>query len=150
MPLNEINYQNTVIYKIQHIEKDELLYVGHTTDFTKRKYQHKFSCRTITDRVYNSKVYKTIRENGGWEMFNMTVVKKFPCDDKNEAASEEDKVMRMLKANMNSRGSILDIQHRHEQENSKVECNCGNHYTRKHKTRHEKSKRHQDGVITLQ
>ncbi len=44
MPLNEINYENTVIYKIQHIEKDELLYVGHTTDFTKRKYLHKVTC----------------------------------------------------------------------------------------------------------
>jgi len=144
MPLNKINYKNIVIYKIQHIDNEEMLYVGHTTDFTKRKYQHKFSCNTDTDKSFNLKLYQMIRENGGWEMFNMVEVNKFPCNDRNEAAAEEDRVIRMLKANMNSRYSILDKQHKHELANSKVECECGNHYTRKHKTRHEKSQRHKD------
>ena len=41
MPRTPINYANTIIYKIQHIDNDEFLYVGHTTDFTKRKTAHK-------------------------------------------------------------------------------------------------------------
>ena len=31
-----------------------------------------------------------MRENGGFEMFKMLEVKKFPCNDLNEARAEED------------------------------------------------------------
>jgi hypothetical protein len=109
MPLNEINYENTVIYKIQHIEKDELLYVGHTTDFTKRKYLHKVTCNDSKKKHYSLKVYEMIRNNGGWDSFKMLEVKKYPCTDRREAAAEEDRIMKELKATMNSRGAVLDV-----------------------------------------
>ena len=109
MPRNEIKYENTVIYKIQHNENDDLLYVGHTTDFTKRKYQHR-QCATSspTHRAYGLKLYTMIRENGGWDSFKMLEIKKYPCNDKREAEAEEDKTMKEMKASMNSRGSLLD------------------------------------------
>ena len=44
MPKIPVDYSKTIIYKIQHQDKPELLYVGSTTNFTKRKYQHKNSC----------------------------------------------------------------------------------------------------------
>ena len=37
----QVDYSKIVIYKIQHKEKDELLYVGSTTHFRNRKVQHK-------------------------------------------------------------------------------------------------------------
>jgi len=102
MPKSSINFQNTVIYKIQHIEKDDLIYIGHTTNFTKRKNQHKYDCYSLNGRGY--KVYKIIRENGGWELFNMIELYKFPCNNSREAEFEEDKVMREYKSctSMNS------------------------------------------------
>ena len=46
MPRLPIDYSRTIIYKLVH--KDDLddvnIYVGHTTDFTKRKNRHKVSC----------------------------------------------------------------------------------------------------------
>jgi len=102
MPKNSINFQNTVIYKIQHIEKDELIYIGHTTNFTRRKCEHKYVCSHDNIKNYNSKVYQMIRDNGGWESFNMIELYKFPCNDTREAACEEDKVMREYKSCMNS------------------------------------------------
>ena len=57
MPKKEINYQNTVIYKIQHTEKDDLIYVGHTTDFKRRKSEHKKHCNSGISRDYNFKMY---------------------------------------------------------------------------------------------
>ena len=45
MPKTNIIYNNTIIYKIVCNDlniKD--LYVGHTTDFTKRKYKHRLNC----------------------------------------------------------------------------------------------------------
>jgi predicted GIY-YIG superfamily endonuclease len=90
------DYSKTVIYKIQHLDKDELLYVGHTTNFTKRKALHKYD--SIEKKT---PVYKMMRENGGWECFTMIVLKDFPCASKTEACIEEDKVMREMKASMN-------------------------------------------------
>jgi hypothetical protein len=90
------DYSKTVIYKIQHNDDDSLLYVGHTTNFTKRKNRHKNNCKT-----HSLQIYKTIRENGGWECFTMIVLKDFPCASKTEACIEEDKVMREMKTSMN-------------------------------------------------
>jgi hypothetical protein len=101
MPRIAIDYTNTIIYKIQHKDKEELIYVGHTTDFTKRKSAHKAYASTKEGKPYNRQLYRMIRENGGWEMFNMIEIKKFSCDTKREAEAEEDKVMRELKATMN-------------------------------------------------
>ena len=54
MPKKEIDYQNTIIYKIVCNDlnvKD--VYVGHTTDFTKRKSHHKSSCNNHNSKVHN-------------------------------------------------------------------------------------------------
>ena len=107
MPRKPMDYSKTLIYKIQHYTYESLLYVGHTTDFTKRKSAHKQHTNRENGNEYNRKVYTMIRENGGWEMFNMIEVKKFPCNDKREAEAEEDKVMRELKASMNTNRAFL-------------------------------------------
>jgi hypothetical protein len=124
MPVNEINFQNTVIYKIQHIEKEDLIYVGHTTDFTKRKYLHKYHSSKESSKKSSVKVYEMIRSNGGWEMFKMLEVKKFPCNDKREAMAEEDKVMKELKATMNAICAVYDVEkHRETQKKCNIEYN---------------------------
>jgi len=102
MPKKAIDYSNTIIYKIQHQDNEDLLYVGHTTDFTKRKYDHKKCCNNPNSKAYNYKLYKMIRDNGNWECFSMIEIKKFPCNNANEASAEEDRIMREMKANMNS------------------------------------------------
>ena len=102
MPKKEIDYSKCVIYKIQQNDKDDLLYVGHTTNFTKRKSNHKENVLNENGVKYNQKLYKLIRENGNWECFRMVIVKEFPCGNKRQAEAEEDKVMRELKASMNT------------------------------------------------
>ena len=72
MPRKPIDYGNTHFYKI--VCKDtnvKSLYVGHTTDFTKRKSQHKHLCCAENDKRYNVHVYEFIRENGGWDNWDM-------------------------------------------------------------------------------
>ena len=102
MPRTSVDYSKTIIYKIQHKENPELLYIGSSTNFTQRKNQHKNNCYNEKRRHYNLKLYQTIRENGGWECFNMIEIKKYPCNDNNEARAEEDRIMREMKSNMNS------------------------------------------------
>ena len=107
MPKKEIDYSKCVIYKIQHLENDKLLYIGHTTNFIKRKYDHKFCS---IHQVNKLKLYEMIRANGGWNNFSMIKLYDYPCSNNEEARTEEDKVMRQLKSTLNIYQGIEDKQ----------------------------------------
>ena len=108
MPKSIIGYSNTVIYKIVcNDENVDYIYVGSTTNFTKRKAGHKCSCNNETNEKHNQKKYIEIRNNGGWENFNMIEIEKYPCNDKREAEKREEDVKLELKANMNMIRSFL-------------------------------------------
>jgi hypothetical protein len=103
MPKTAINYENTIIYKI--VCKDVSItdcYIGHTTDFIRRKQNHKVSCNNLLDKHYNLKVYKYIRENGGWDNFEMLVIEKYQCSDVYEAKIRERYWIETLKSNLNT------------------------------------------------
>ena len=48
-----------------------------------------------------------MRGNGGWEMFRIIEIEKYPCNDKREAEKRETEVMKELKANLNMRNSYV-------------------------------------------
>jgi hypothetical protein len=96
MPLNKIDYSKTIIYKIQHKEKKELFYVGHTTNFENRKCQHKKSSRNEP-----TKIYATIQQNGGWDMFEMVPIKQVVCLNRIAALIEEQKAIDEMKPTLN-------------------------------------------------
>jgi hypothetical protein len=103
MPKVEIDYSNTIIYKITC--KESLitdLYVGHTTNFVQRKHAHKQSCSNIKSNNYNCKLYKVIRENGGWQNWSMEIVNFFNCYDHYEARKKEQEYFLSLNATLNS------------------------------------------------
>ena len=102
MPKVPMDYSKCCIYKIEHIDDEKLVYVGHTTNFDKRKTAHKYYCKKDNNKHYNLKVYQMIRENGDWDMFKMIEVEKYPCADKREAERRENEVMKELKASMNT------------------------------------------------
>jgi predicted GIY-YIG superfamily endonuclease len=101
MPKKPIDYSNCCIYKIEHIENEILIYVGHTTNFKQRKAEHKNTCNNENHTRFNLKLYIMIRENSGWEMFVMIEVEKYQCNDKREAEKRENELMKELKASMN-------------------------------------------------
>jgi hypothetical protein len=103
MPKTNIDYSNTIIYKI--FCNDETvtdLYVGHTTNFVQRKYAHKISCTHEKTKNYNCKLYKIIRANGGWTNWTMEIVNFFNCKDHTEARIKEQEYFLLLKATLNS------------------------------------------------
>ena len=95
------DYTKTVIYKIVNYDDLNLCYVGHTTNFTKRKQEHKRTCTNDFYKGHQRKLYKMIRENGGWENFQMIFICDYPCSNKRDAEKEEDRYMLELKSNMN-------------------------------------------------
>ena len=116
MPRKPIDFQKTIIYKLVCNDlniKD--IYVGHTTDFTNRKRCHKNDCNNEKNPIkYNLKVYKTIRENGGWVNWKMIEIEKFPCNDENEARAKEHEWYEKLFAKMNSQRPMLTEEERKE------------------------------------
>ena len=102
MPKNKIDYSKTLLYKIVCRDlnvKD--CYVGHTTDFNRRKTQHKHRCNTQTDKSYHLNLYQSIRNNGGWDNWEMVLYEKVECVDNLEARKRERECIELLNANLN-------------------------------------------------
>jgi len=99
MPKKNIDYSNTIIYKIYCNDNSiSDVYVGHTTNFNVRKYQHKNACK---DLKQNYKIYKTIRENGGWDNWNMVEIANYNCKNSTEARIKEQQHYEELKPSLN-------------------------------------------------
>jgi len=115
MPKVPIDYNNTIIYKIEHIEKDDLVYVGHTTNWDRRKYQHKKCCNYENSSKHNYKLYQMVKDNGGWDKFRMIEVEKYPCSDR-RADKRETEIMKELKANLNTYTNYTTKEEKSEQD----------------------------------
>jgi hypothetical protein len=103
MPKKEIDYSNTIIYKItcNDINNKEV-YVGHTTNFVQRKHSHKQSCINEKSLNYKCKLYEVIRNNGGWDNWTMEILNFFNCKDHYEARIKEQEYFMLLNATLNS------------------------------------------------
>ena len=103
MPKAEIDYSNTILYKIVCKDlKIKDLYVGYTTNYVQRKYAHKQNCNNSKSVNYSYKLYEVIRANGGWNNWDMEIIKLFNCKDKFEAKQKEIYYIVLLKPTLNS------------------------------------------------
>ena len=103
MPKKDIDYSNTIIYKIacNDIDNKEV-YIGHTTNFVQRKHAHKQSCLNEKSANYKCKLYEVIRNNGGWNNWKMEIISFFNCKDHYEARQREQEYFVSLNATLNS------------------------------------------------
>jgi hypothetical protein len=159
MPKNQTDYSHTFIYKIccNDISINDI-YVGHTTNFIKRKYQHK----TCTNLNYDRRVYQKIRETGGWNNWSMIQIEEYNCTNKREAEMRERYWIEKLNATLNcnnpittkeekdkqkqdwyeeNKTEILDKKKEHYEENKEIILEKLKHYAEENK---EKIKNYQD------
>ena len=102
MPKKPSDYSKCVIYKL--VSYDTTLtdcYVGHTTNFTQRKRNHKQSYFNPNHQNHFCPVYVFMREHGGWQNFVMIQIEDFPCETKREAEAREEHWRKELKATLN-------------------------------------------------
>ena len=100
MPNVNIDYSNTIFYKIYCMNQEITdKYIGHTTDFVKRKYSHKQSCNNHNN---NCKLYNIIRENGGWNNWKMEIIAFHDCENHYEARKREQQYFEEYNATLNS------------------------------------------------
>jgi hypothetical protein len=179
MPKQAMNYANAVIYKI--VCNDLTItdcYVGSTTNFTKRKHQHKSDCKSR-----NLKIYQTIRANGDWDNWVMALVEEFPTTSKLLLDQRERYWIETLNANLNCQipartlteyyqvnkeqfkiqqkqyyeTNKVQIAERHKQYNIdnkdklnvKIACECGCVIIKKQLKRHQNTNKHIDAMAQL-
>jgi hypothetical protein len=161
------------IYKLKINGKS---YVGSTNNIKERIEKHKSCCCNTNDISYNIKVYKFIRENGGWDNVDIHILQK--CN-KSVKRIVEDFYMKHYNCELNDRSAILDVEkykeylkeyakkyHQENKEyikeykkiwfennkeelNKKFICMCGGKYIKRHKSTHIKTKKHQQYLQNL-
>ena len=96
-------YDSTIIYMLSCKDLSITdLYVGHTTNFKTRKYNHKSDCSNELSDTYNSPVYKCIRNNGGWTNWEMVEIELVSCLDIHDAKLKERYYIELFEASLNA------------------------------------------------
>jgi hypothetical protein len=97
--MEDNKYNNFCIYKIQY--KDDLtnLYIGSTTNFKRRMYQHKKNSNNFKKKTT---LYKYIRSLGGSNNFIFEKVLEYPCKNRTEGLAKEKEYIELLDAKLNT------------------------------------------------
>jgi len=108
------NYSNAYIYHI--VDKDGIVhYVGSTSNFNSRKSKHKYTCNHENSPQYHFDIYKYIRENGGFEQFEIIPIRKIEnVSNKTELCIAENDEIKKFSGLKNMRGSYLSPEKRYE------------------------------------
>jgi len=132
------------VYIIRHKHSNNS-YIGSTTDFDKRKSHHKDAYNK--EKTY--KLYQFIRENGGWDNFDMVKI----CDcEEDERLKMEQYHMDFVKPTLNCKRVIgWDIERNKEKNKEwiknnpdKVKKHAKDSYYRNHEKRKEMGKEYRN------
>ena len=162
-------------------------YIGSSVNFKSRKYNHKSCCNNSNSLIYNSKQYKFIRDNGGFEDWQFDILLEVEVESREELRLKyESKFQLYFKPSLNSqtegrtkkqhykdnREKIKEYQKEYRENNKeyqkeyreknkekikqyredkkeKYTCGCGSCITIDSKSRHEKTKKHQNYLLSL-
>jgi hypothetical protein len=129
------DYSKTIIYVIKCKDENvENEYVGSTTNFSRRKREHKSRCNNINSKYHNLKIYQFIRENRGWGNWDMIIIEEYPCENKRQTELKEEEIRVERKATLNmNRAFRTEEQH-------KEQIKTWNENNEKEKTEEEKEK----------
>ena len=78
------DFTNSVIYHIRHMESKEVVYVGSTTNFSERKGKHKYNCNHEERKHFTFPIYCYIRNNGGFDCFEVIPIKSLKLENKTQ------------------------------------------------------------------
>jgi len=115
---DDVKINDYIFYKITCLDASKnLLYIGHTTNMKNQESKHKHECKNKNHKKYYTKIYRIIRENGGWKNFHMNAFDKKASITRKEAKNLEREFVIDLKANMNIDYPLKWY--------TKITCRCG-------------------------
>lgn len=96
------DYSKGLIYKLCSKDPEiPEIYVGSTTNFTKRKAQHKSNCKNEKRRHFNLYVYQFIRSHGGFQNWDIIQIEEYNAKNKRDLETRERFYIEILKATLN-------------------------------------------------
>jgi len=141
----------SVIYKISC--KDENItdcYIGSTINKSVRKATHKYSCNNENDKCYNFKVYKFIRDNGGFDNWKFIILQELETTDKNVMLKKERYYYDLNNATLNTQKpnrTYIEYHKEYQKENEyKIIQRSKNHYEQNKKEILERQKKRYENM----
>ena len=99
MPRKYTDYSKTYVYLLTcKNPKISDAYISQTTNLTQRKYKHK---RETLDLSIQTKLYDSIRKNGGWTNWNCEILEECACNNENHAKERAHFYILKMKPNLN-------------------------------------------------
>jgi hypothetical protein len=121
-------------------------YIGSTLKtYSERKDGHNYACNNIKCKQYNYKVYKFIRNNGGWNNWNVNVIEYIDVEDKEELRIHEQNWFDTLEPTLNSVNAYQYNEYLRKYDRKRdnkvnkifIKCsNCDKSYTNRRKKAH--------------
>ena len=103
MPKRSVDYSKGLIYKLVCNDPNITeVYVGSTVNFRARKNMHKNSVINENHTNYNNNKSKFIRDNGGWENWQMVLIEYYAAKDLRDLERREREWYDKLKCGLNS------------------------------------------------
>lgn len=96
-------------YKIYFKEDLKYFYIGSTNNFSSRKSHHKKNVNNKSGKSYWCKLYKFIREKGGWDNFNMVILYKHTFENKEDRKYDEQCLINISNPTLNT-SEVIKIQ----------------------------------------
>ena len=120
------------VYKIICRDKEITeFYIGSSMDFNRRKRHHKSKSSNLNCNEYCCPLYMFINVNGGWENWEIVVIKEYKFISKKELNMNEQYYIDLLKPQLNSKKSYgIDIEKRKKTQkkidniHKKIKANC--------------------------
>ncbi len=159
--MNEIT-----IYKIYCKDQNiKDIYIGSTSNFERRTFQHKYCCNNTNSKYYNNYKYVFIRENKGWDNWIMKSI--ITCSKEEQYKMERWHIENVEHTNLNksiptrtekeyyeiNKEKVKEYKKQYyennreqikEKQREKITCECGVTFRKDNKIRHNKSNKHQN------
>lgn len=133
MPRKAIDYSKCLIYKLCCDDPTITdIYVGHTTDKIRRKNEHKYCCNNPNAKNHNFYVYQFIRENGGWNNWNIIIIEAYSCENNNQAEFRERYWIETLQSTLNKNIPTRSCRERYMQDQDEF-CKKAKAYREEHR-----------------
>ncbi len=120
------------VYKIVCKNKEITeCYIGSSVNFDRRKIDHKSHSKNLNSRHYCYPLYMFINVNGGWENWEIEVIKEYKFITKKELNINEQYYIELLQPHLNGQNAKgLDIERRKkssqisDKNRSKIKATC--------------------------
>jgi len=126
-------------------------YIGSSFDMKERKYKHKSNCKNPNSKKFNSKVYKYIRENQGFDNWKFEILETNEFESKKELQIREQHYKNLLNPSLNTYNAHTTKEQRKAYIKNYDEirgiknilCGCGSLLSKTTISRHKGSDKHQ-------